>query len=119
MRDNLRDLRGEDETGWGLEVPPFDHGHRWGSLPSVVEFQRVKLRGIVAQIIAGFQSLRIEATEPAIGGEGARSDSNVCHNRGILYWDTPCFSEENYHSHYGVVRRVGRIIRTKEMFNFS
>jgi hypothetical protein len=75
VRDFLGRLQGEKEIGWAFGVPALDGGNGGDVIKSGVNFESVKLRGVVRKVVARLHVLRIESFLPALGGEGGSAEA--------------------------------------------
>lgn len=70
---DLWDFCGEDEPRRGFQVPAFDRRDRRGPVESVIQFNRVEFRGVIAEEVAGLHPFGIERPDPSFRCEGACS----------------------------------------------
>src|SRR5258708_39291678 len=77
MRNDLGNLRGEDEISGSLLVPACDRRGAWRAIKCAIDLDCLKLAGVVAEKILRAHALRIEGTFPTSSGERRSAEKDA------------------------------------------
>ena len=85
-------LRGNQKTIWRLVCPTVDHRRCGRSIKRRIDLNRVESCGVIAEVVGGLHSFRIERPQPARRRECRSADAKACQVAEILT-DYPAVGE--------------------------